>query len=90
MVKFYAIYHEISSIHTPISRGCDRMVVGCCEFESQTGKGVQHYVIKFASDLQQVDGFSPGTPVSSTNKTDCHDITELLLKVALTRLLSFP
>ena len=28
--------------------------------------------------------FSTGTPVSSTNKTDRHDITELLLKVALT------
>jgi hypothetical protein len=27
--------------------------------------------------------FSMGTPVSSTNKTDCHDITEILLKVAL-------
>jgi hypothetical protein len=27
--------------------------------------------------------FSPGTPVSSTNKIDCHDITEILLKVAL-------
>jgi hypothetical protein len=27
--------------------------------------------------------FSPGTPVSATNKTDCHDITEILLKVAL-------
>ena len=27
--------------------------------------------------------FSPGTPVSSTNKTDCHDKTEILLKVAL-------
>jgi hypothetical protein len=27
--------------------------------------------------------FSPGTPVSSTNKTDCHDITEILLKIAL-------
>jgi hypothetical protein len=27
--------------------------------------------------------FSPGTPVSSTNKTDCHDITEKLLKVEL-------
>jgi hypothetical protein len=27
--------------------------------------------------------FSPGPPVSSTNKTDRHDITELLLKVAL-------
>jgi len=28
-------------------------------------------------------GFSPGSPVSSTNKTDCQDITEILLKVAL-------
>jgi hypothetical protein len=27
--------------------------------------------------------FSPGTPVSSTNETDCHNITEILLKVAL-------
>ena len=27
--------------------------------------------------------FSLGSPVSSTNKTDCHDITEILLKVAL-------
>ena len=27
--------------------------------------------------------FSPGTPVSSTNKTDHHDITAILLKVAL-------
>jgi hypothetical protein len=27
--------------------------------------------------------FSPGTPVSSTNKTDCQDITEILLKVVL-------
>ena len=27
--------------------------------------------------------FTPGTSVSSTNKTDRHDITEILLKVAL-------
>jgi len=27
--------------------------------------------------------FSLGTPVSSTNKTDCHDIIEILLKVTL-------
>ena len=27
--------------------------------------------------------FSPGTPVSSTTKTDHHDIAEILLKVAL-------
>jgi hypothetical protein len=39
------------------------------------GRGVQHYVIKFVSDR--------GTPVSSTNKTDRHDIAEILLKVAL-------
>ena len=28
-------------------------------------------------------GFSPGTPASSTTKTCRHDITEILLKVAL-------
>ena len=35
--------------------------------------------------IQLVTGrcFSLGTPVSSTNKTDNHDITEILLKVAL-------
>jgi hypothetical protein len=42
----------------------------CCEFESRSGWGAQHYVIKFVS-------------VSSTNKTDHHDIIEILLKVAL-------
>jgi hypothetical protein len=26
--------------------------------------------------------FTPGTPVSSINKTDCHDIAKMLLKVA--------
>jgi hypothetical protein len=40
-------------------------------------------VIKFVSDLWQVGGFSPGPPLSSTNKTDHHDITEILLKVVL-------
>ena len=51
-------------------RGRDRMIVGftttcaisayhhrCCAFESRSGRGVQHYVIKFVSDLRQVDGF---------------------------------
>jgi hypothetical protein len=27
--------------------------------------------------------FSPGTLVSSTNKTDCHDIAEIMLKMGL-------
>jgi len=29
----------------------------CCEFESRSGRGVQHYVIKFVGDLRQVGGF---------------------------------
>ena len=41
---------------------------------------LQYCVIKFVSDFRQ---FSPGISVSSTNKTDHHDITEILLKVAL-------
>ena len=44
---------------------------------------IQHYVIKFVSDLQKVGGFLRVLPSSSTNKTDHHDITEILLKVAL-------
>jgi hypothetical protein len=53
-------------------------------FESRSGDvySIQHYVIKFVSDLRQVGGFSPGTPVSSTIKTYRHDITGILLKVA--------
>jgi hypothetical protein len=49
------------------------------EFEQRSGKvySIQHYV---TCDRSVV---SSGTLVSSTNKTDCHHITEILLKVAL-------
>ena len=53
-----------------VRHGRDRMVVGfpttnaisayhhgCCEFKSQSRRGVQHYVIKFVSDFRQVGGF---------------------------------
>jgi len=40
---------------------------------------IQHYAIKFVRDLQQVHC----SPVSSTNITDRHDITEILLKMVL-------
>jgi len=64
-------------------RGCDRMLVGftttyaisayhhwCCDFESRSGRGVQHYVIKFVSDLQHlsvtsVHGRLPNRPLHS-------------------------
>jgi hypothetical protein len=61
----------------------------CCEFESRSGRGVKQYVIKFVSDLWQVCvcfrvlWFSPDHPVFSSNKTDHHNITEILLKVTL-------
>jgi hypothetical protein len=45
--------------------------------------GEQYIISKFVSDLQQVSVFFPGTPVSSTNKTGCHIVTEILLKVVL-------
>ena len=44
---------------------------------------IQHYVIKFVSHLGAGHWFYPDTPVSSTNKTDLHDITEILLKVQI-------
>jgi hypothetical protein len=44
---------------------------------------IQHYVIKVCQGLATDRWFSPGTPVSPTSKTDRHDKTEILLKVAL-------
>jgi hypothetical protein len=39
----------------------------------------KNYVIQIVSDFRQVDGFfRHGTPVSVTNETDHHDITEIL------------
>ena len=41
---------------------------------------IQHYVIKYVSDLRQVGGFLRFLPPI---KLDRHDITEILLKMAL-------
>ena len=43
---------------------------------------IQHYVI-VCQGLAAGRWFSPDTAVSSTNKTDRYDTTEILLKVAL-------
>ena len=80
-------------------RGRKHMVVGCttiyaistnehygCEYESHSSEvySIRHYVMKFVSDLQQIGGFSGySTLVSSTNKTDRHDMADIFLKVAL-------
>ena len=52
-----------------------------CEFESLSGDIT--LCDKASQWLTTGQWFSPGTPVSSTNKTDRHNITEILLKVAL-------
>ena len=70
-----SIYH----ITTMGRRGHDRMVVEftttyaisayhhwCCEFESRSGRGVQHNVIKFVSDWRQV--VESGVKHHQTNK----------------------
>ena len=51
----------------------------CCEFKSWSGQCVQHYVIVCQ---WRVTGqwFSLGPPVSSINKSDCHNKAETLLK----------
>ena len=63
---------------------CKNLLV-CCKFKFQSWRGVFDTTIGdqvcqwLTSDLW----FSLGTPVSSTKKTDWHDITEILLKVVL-------
>ena len=46
---------------------------------------LQHYVIKLSVSERLAAGwwFSPGIPVTSTNKNHCRDISEILLKVKL-------
>ena len=44
---------------------------------------IQHYVKTFVNDLRQFGGFLQGTPISSINKIDHHNINEIWLNVAL-------
>jgi hypothetical protein len=73
--------------------GYDRLVVG---FTTTYAIGAYHHWVwislrarcatlcdKFCQWLAAGRWFPPCTPVSSTDKTDCHDIAEILLKVAL-------
>ena len=62
----------------PITTNGVRSNLANCEVYS-----VQHYVIKFVSDLPQVGGFVRVHMVSSTNEIDRHNIAEIFLKVTL-------
>jgi hypothetical protein len=56
-----------------------------CEFEPHSWRGVLDTTLRDKVCQWLVAGrwFSLGTPVYSINKTDRHNITEILLKVAL-------
>ena len=58
----------------------------CCEFESRSDDvySIQHYVIKFVSDLRQVGRMH--RVLQFPPQTDRHGISELLLKMALNSL----
>jgi hypothetical protein len=58
-------------------------VIKVCEFEPRSWRGVLCNVMKFVSDLRQIEVFFSGTLVSSINKTDGHEIAEILFKMAL-------
>ena len=68
---------------TCVIRACHHY---CCEFEPRSWRrGVFDTTLcdKICQWLATVRWFSPGTPVSSTNKIGLHHITEVLLKVTL-------
>jgi hypothetical protein len=89
---------SFTHIHMRGCRGHDRMVVGfttylCNQCLSPLKVWVEPRSWQGELDTTLCDKvcqwfvtggwFSLGTPVSSTDKTDCHDITEILLKMAL-------
>ena len=82
-------------LHGQGRRGRNRIVVGftttCatstyhhqrCEFKSRSWRGEPDTTLcdKVCQRLATGWWFSQGTAVSSTNKTDCHDITEILFE----------
>ena len=89
---------HISILLTRGRREFDRMVIGFTttyatsayhhkryelDFRAREVYSIEHYVIKFVRDLRHVGGFLRVLRFTSTNKTGRHDMTEILLKVAL-------
>ena len=97
-INIIKIRHKLELTFQWVFRGSDRMVIGftttcaisayhhwSCQFKSRSWRGVFDKTLcdKVCQWLPTGRWFSPDTPVSSTNTTDHHDITEIFLKVAL-------
>ena len=48
-LNIITIFHKLQQNNVPFNK--------CIVLPSRSGRGVQHYVIKFVSDLRQVGGF---------------------------------
>jgi hypothetical protein len=93
VLKYLVVLLVLFSNTLRDSRGRDRMVVGFtistyhhyCEFEPRSWRGILDTTLCYIVCQWLATGrcFSPGTPVCSTNKSDLHDITDILLKVEL-------
>ena len=74
-------------VHNQLVFSCLIIHLPSCEFEPHSWRGVLDTTLcdSVCQWLATGQWFSPGTPVSSTNKTDHHNITEILLKVVKTQ-----
>ena len=95
----------LSSVWFWARRGCNRMVVGftttcvirayhhlSCEFEARSFRGVLETTLcdQVCQWFATGRWYSPNTPVSSTNKTDRHNIADMLLNVVLNTITDSP
>ena len=98
MKTIYPVSTFYRSNRTRGCHGRDHMIVGfkttceisvihhsSCEFEPRSLRDILYSTLcdKVRQLIATRRWFSPGTPISSTNKTDRHDLTEILLKVTL-------
>ena len=74
-MDYLTTHTSLSPIRRGIAPGFVNYKKGCTRLAAASDKVYQL--------LAQGQWFSPGTPSSSTTKTGCHDIAEILLKVAL-------
>ena len=92
-IEFFNIYASYIFILKHCYSGCKiylnainmGIYLNCFEFEPHSWRSVLDTTLfdKVCQGLATDRWFSQGTPVSSTNKTDRHDIIDILLKVAL-------
>ena len=81
-LKLEGPYHD-NTLTNKDKNNCDIITTKAMSLNPAHGDiySIQHYVVNFVSDLRQVSGFIRVIRFSFTNKIDCHDITEILLKV---------